>query len=134
VAEGLGVERVAGEDRDVLAVADVARRPPAAQVVVVHRREVVVDERVGVDELDRARQRQDRGRVDADRPGRRHREHRADALAPREQRVAHRLLEARGPRGGAGEAQAVEMALDVGPERVGIPGRGGSRGRQSSVS
>jgi hypothetical protein len=59
VAEGLGVEAVAGEDRDVLPVGDVARGAPAPQVVVVHRGQVVVDERVRVDELDRRRQRQD---------------------------------------------------------------------------
>ena len=59
MAEGLGVERVAGEDRDVLAERDVARRAAAAQVVVVHRRQVVVDERVGVDQLDRGGERQD---------------------------------------------------------------------------
>ena len=36
----------------------VAGRLPAAQLVVVHRRQVVVDQRVGVDQLDRPRQRQ----------------------------------------------------------------------------
>ena len=58
VAEGLGVEPVAREDRDVLAELHVAGRPAAAQLVVVHRRQVVVDQRVGVDELDRGGQRQ----------------------------------------------------------------------------
>jgi hypothetical protein len=58
VVEGLGVEAVAGEDGDVLAELHVAGRAPAAQVVVVHGRQVVVDERVGVDELDGGGQRQ----------------------------------------------------------------------------
>ena len=49
----LGEEPVAGEDRHVLAVLDVRGRPPAAQLVVVHRGQVVVDQRVGVDQLDR---------------------------------------------------------------------------------
>ena len=66
VPERLGVEPVAGQDRDVLAVDLVVRRAAAAQVVVVHRREVVVDERVGVDELDRGGEREDARR----RPGR----------------------------------------------------------------
>jgi hypothetical protein len=44
--ERLGVEAVAGEDGDVLAVLDVAGGPAAAQIVVVHGREVVVDEAV----------------------------------------------------------------------------------------
>ncbi len=61
VAEGLRVEPVAGEDRDVLAERDVAGGPAAAQVVVVHRRQVVVDQRVGVDQLERGRQRQHLG-------------------------------------------------------------------------
>ena len=42
--ERLGVEAVAGEDGDVLAVLDVAGRAAAAQLVVVHGRQVVVDE------------------------------------------------------------------------------------------
>ena len=50
----LGEEPVAGEDRDVLAELDVRGRQAAAQLVVVHRRQVVVDQRVGVDQLDRA--------------------------------------------------------------------------------
>ena len=57
VAEGLRVEAVAGEDRHALAELHVAGRLAAAQLIVVHRRQVVVDQRVGVDQLDRARQR-----------------------------------------------------------------------------
>ena len=57
-AQRLGEQAVAGEDRDVLAVGHVAGRLAAAQLVVVHRRQVVVDQRVGVDHLDRGRQRQ----------------------------------------------------------------------------
>ena len=52
--EGLGQERVAGEDGDVLAEAHVGARLAAPQVVVVERRQVVVDEAEGVDELERA--------------------------------------------------------------------------------
>ena len=51
-------EAVAGEDRHALAEADVVRRPSAAQRVVVHGRQVVVDQRVGVNQLERARRRQ----------------------------------------------------------------------------
>ncbi len=56
--ERLGLQPVAGENRDAVAVDDVQRRPSAPQRVVVHRRQVVVDQRVGVDQLDRARGRQ----------------------------------------------------------------------------
>ena len=58
VAKRLRVESVAGEDRHVLAELHVAGGRAPAQLVVVHRRQVVVDQRVGVDQLDRARQRQ----------------------------------------------------------------------------
>src|ERR1700730_2454625 len=49
---------VPGKNPLVLAKLEVARGLPAAQIVVVHRRQVIVDQRVGVDQLDRARQRQ----------------------------------------------------------------------------
>ena len=47
------LQRVAGEQRRRLAERDVAGRLAAAQRVVVHARQVVVDERIGVDQLDR---------------------------------------------------------------------------------
>src|SRR4029077_607961 len=59
VVERLRVQRIAGQDRDVLPELDVAGRPAATQLVVVHRRQVVVNQRVGVDQLDRRGQRQD---------------------------------------------------------------------------
>ena len=46
----LGEQRVAGEDRHVLTVDYVGGRATAPHVVVVHRRQVVVDQRVGVDQ------------------------------------------------------------------------------------
>ena len=117
--ERLGVERVAGEDRDVLAELTWQVGPPAAQVVVVHRREVVVDQRVGVDQLDRRRERQHVARVALRRAGGRERQHRADALAAGEQAVAHRLLQAGRPRGRRRrEAQLLEVGLDLLAQRV----------------
>ena len=56
--ERLGLQAVAGEDGDAVAVDDVQRRPPAPQRVVVHRRQIVVNQRVGVNQLDRAGRRQ----------------------------------------------------------------------------
>ena len=53
-----GLQAVAGENRDAVAVHDVQRRTAAPQRVVVHRRQVVVNERVGVNELDGAGRRQ----------------------------------------------------------------------------
>ena len=68
---------VAGEHRLGDAEADVHRRLAAAEDVVVHARQVVVDQRIGVDQLDRARRAQRRRR------GRRgpHRRRRARAAA-----------------------------------------------------
>ncbi len=53
-AEGLGEERVAHQDRDALAEDAMAGGAPAAQVVVVHGGEIVVHQRVGVDQLEGA--------------------------------------------------------------------------------
>ena len=49
------LQSVAGENRHALAMHHVRRRPSAPQVIVVHRRQIVVDQRVGVNHLDRAR-------------------------------------------------------------------------------
>ena len=90
--ERLGEQRVAGEDRQGLAEDHVAGRPAAAQVVVVHRRQVVVDQRVGVDHLDarrRAACARSRRRPTASHGG--EREDRPEPLAAGEQAVAHRL-------------------------------------------
>jgi hypothetical protein len=109
--EGLGIEPVAGEDRNVLAESHVIRRPAPAHVVVVHRRQVVVDERVRVDELDRGGQRQQLADVLADRTGGREGEDRPDALAARQQAVAHRLDEPVGERVLV-KRQAFELVFD----------------------
>ena len=47
-----------GEHRHAFSVDLVRSGPAAAQIVVVHARQVVVNERVGVDALDGARERQ----------------------------------------------------------------------------
>ena len=119
MAEGLGVQRVAREDRDVLAEGDVRGRAAAAHVVVVHRRQVVVDERVGVDELERRREGQEVVLVAADRAGGGERQDRADALAACQQAVAHRLDEPC-DRGVFGERQPVELVLDQPLQLVGV--------------
>ncbi len=53
--ERLALQRIAGKDGDAVTVDGVQRRSPAPQAVVVHCRQVVVDQRVGVNELDGAR-------------------------------------------------------------------------------
>ena len=79
------------EQRGGLVELDVARRLAAAQHVVVHARQVVVHQRIGVDQLDRAGRRL--RAAPASRRGqlaRGEREQRAHALAAAEHRVAHR--------------------------------------------
>ena len=56
--ERFGLQAVAGQNRDAVAVHDVQRRPAAPQRVVVHRRQIVVNERIGVNQLDGAGRRQ----------------------------------------------------------------------------
>ena len=53
---GLGLQRIAGENRDRLAKRFVACGTPAAQVVIVERGQVVMDQRVGVQHLQRRAQ------------------------------------------------------------------------------
>ena len=90
----LGEERVPGEQRDALAERDVRARASAPLGVVVHGREVVVDERERVHELERDCGRKRVLELAACRLGDREAEHRPDALSARLERVAKRLLEA----------------------------------------
>ena len=53
--EGQRLQGIAGQQRRRLAERDMTGRLAAAQHVVVHARQVVVDERIGVDQLDRGR-------------------------------------------------------------------------------
>jgi hypothetical protein len=54
VLESEGQERVAGENRDVLAEYLVVGWLSSAEIVVVHARKIVMDQRHGVDHLDGA--------------------------------------------------------------------------------
>ena len=92
----LGLERVAGEDGGGFSEDDVAGGLAAAEVVVVERGQVVVDERIGVQHLDRCAEffdsvgwlwgaRNHAGGFDT--------EHWAQALAAGEDAVAHGLVD-----------------------------------------
>jgi hypothetical protein len=52
-AEGQRLQAVARQDRRRLVEGHVAGRPAPTQHVVIHRRQIVVDQAVGVDHLDR---------------------------------------------------------------------------------
>ena len=90
--EGHVQKPVAGKDRDGLSVHLVAGGPAPAKIVVVHGRQIVMDERVGMDQLERSRDRQEIGCLRAQRLGRRDRQDRPHPFASREQAVPHGLM------------------------------------------
>ena len=86
--------------------------PAAPQVVVVHRGQVVVHERIGVDELDRGGRRVERFRRDADRARRSRRRAAAGSACPR--RARHSAWRRAGARGSTRpRAGCVEHALEA---------------------
>ena len=125
--ECLRVQPVPREDRDILAEGHMAGGLATAQPVVVHRGEVVVDQRVGMDQLDRPRQRQHLATLQPHRLGGGERKHGTDPLAAGQQRVAHRLVQARGQTL-LGEAHLLQVALHFGPQVFGIGGCGDRAG------
>src|SRR5690606_33310713 len=99
--EGQGLKCVSGEDRGGLVEGHVHGGTPAAHVVVVHRRQVVVHQRVGVDQLDRGGRQVQAGFVGAQRGAGGVDQQRTHALAAAEGGVAHGRVQA--PRfGGVG--------------------------------
>src|SRR5205085_1641084 len=85
-------QRVAGENGDAFAKNFVTRRAAAAEIVVIHAREIVVYERIGVDAFDRAGERQRGIDFAAARFRRGEAKNRAEPFAAREQTVTHRLV------------------------------------------
>jgi hypothetical protein len=82
---------VAGEDRGGFVERLVAGRTTPTQIVVVHRGQIVVDQRIGMDHLDRSRSDPGvRGLPPADQFAAPEDQHRADTLAGGRQRVDHR--------------------------------------------
>lgn len=93
VLEGKCEERVAGEDSDVLPEDLVVGRFTAAEVVVVHAGEVIVDEGHGVDHLDGAGSGHRGGGGSSDELAGGDAEDGAYALATGEEGVAHGLVD-----------------------------------------
>ena len=115
VREGERLQPVAHQHRRRLAVDLVDGRPAAPQVVVVHARQVVVDQRVGVDQLqgDREadRQRAVGGVAAAGLAAGQH-QRRAQPLAAAHQRVAHGPPELRRAEGSTRGQQHAQPGLD----------------------
>ena len=94
--EGQRLQRVAGEDGGGLIEGLMAGGPAAPQVVVVHRRQIIVDQGVGVEHLDR-RHGPGAGMVmAADRAAGRQHQRRAQAFAAGEHAVTHRFVQPAG--------------------------------------
>ncbi len=90
-----GQQAVARKDRGCFVEGLVRRRPPTPQIVIVHRRQVVMHERIAVHELDRAPDHQRPRASPLEQPGRLHHQKRAETLASGKRRMAHRLEQAR---------------------------------------
>ena len=109
-----GQQGVARQDGDGFAEYLVAGELAAAVIVIVEGGEIVVDERVGVDEFERARDgRGGFGGGRGDGAGGFQAEDRANALAARKQAIAHGAVDSLG-RLRFGGYEAVEVSVDEG--------------------
>mmetsp|Transcript_10255 Transcript_10255/g.62706 ORF Transcript_10255/g.62706 Transcript_10255/m.62706 type:complete len:224 (-) Transcript_10255:27-698(-) len=93
VLERVREQRVACQDGDVFSVHLVVGGFSTSKVVVVHGRQVVVDQRHRVDHFHGACRRHCRFHVSIDQLARRQAQHRSDPLPTRQQRVAHGLVD-----------------------------------------
>lgn len=89
----MGQKCIPGEDGGRLPVNDMVRGPAASQIVVVHGRKIVVDQGVGVDQLEGQHQRNERVRWDSKRLDGRQGEDRTNALSSRQKAVSYPLGE-----------------------------------------
>ncbi len=96
--EGKRQKRVADEDRGRVVIGAVRRRPAAAEIVVVHRRQVVVHQAVAMDQLDRSRGAQHARPFGSEKARRLDRQERPQPFAAGKRRVAHRLDQPLRPR------------------------------------
>lgn len=110
--EGQRQQGVTGQNGRRFVKSLVAGGTATAEIVVVHGGQIVVDERISVDHLHRARRRQGGLDFPAARFGRQKHEHRPQPFARREQTVPHRLFQ---PLGAARPKirKLVERRLDL---------------------
>ena len=110
---------VAGENCRCFAEGAMGRRAPAPQVVVVHRREIVVNQRVRVNAFDRRAGAAGALVLASERPRRFNGEEGPEPFAAAERRIAHRFDKALRPsrlaKSRFGLEQNVELPLDCGP-------------------
>jgi len=106
------LERVAGEDRRSFVEPPVGRGAAAAQVVVVHRGQIVVYQRIRMDEFDGGGDTVEPSGLDAEHGAGCVNENRAQSLAGAKDAIAQRLMQAFGLDMGGGQP-AIERALDA---------------------
>ncbi len=92
--ESLGQERITGEDRGCLVELAVGRGLAATQIVIVHRRQVVMHQRIGMHHLDGGGGAQGAVAAHAEQVRRGHHEKGPEPLAADHDGVAHGVEEA----------------------------------------
>ena len=114
--ERQGMEAVSGKNSFRLAECAVHGRLAAAKVVIVHARQVVMNQRVDVNRLDCAPDPQGSLRIDREQPRGRGGKKRAKPFASPDRRVAHRFIEPLTPILGRNEEiskEPVDLRRDV---------------------
>ena len=117
--EGERMQAIAGKDRGRLVEFAVDGGLAAADIVVVHRGQIVMDQRIDMDAFERSGDARGACLVDAEKLRRREDEKRAKPLAAADRGVAHRAIEPFARIAGNGE-QLIELPVDLGgglPER-----------------
>ena len=109
--EGLCQQGVAGQNRDAFAEHFVIGQLASAIIIVVHGREVIMDEGIGMDALDGAGQGQRVGFVATTRGGGREAQGGTHALAAGEEGITHRAMDSGGFGGGGGQ-KAIQGSIN----------------------
>jgi hypothetical protein len=91
--EGRGQQSVSSKNRRRLVELLVAGRSAAAQIAIVHRRQVVMNEGISMDHLDRCRYLQGAPPGDPKKPRTRQDKERPQPFPGRQGRVAHRIVD-----------------------------------------
>ena len=113
------VKAVAGENRGRLAECLVDGRLPSTNVVIVHARKIVMDQRIDVDRLDRSSDTQRPISRNAEQPGCRDRQEWSKSLAATDRCMAHcrvKIVAAIAPR----HEQASEQLIDLAANPFGL--------------
>jgi hypothetical protein len=92
--EGNRKQGVAGEHRGRLVEGHMSRRQPPPQIIIVHAGQIVVDQGIGVQNLDGSGHPQSAGGIDAKQGRGAHDQERPQPLSPRENSIAHSLVDA----------------------------------------